>query len=109
MTKDSKIVNPFSNLLGLYTSEVEKMQPVVKQGINDVFSVYQKLWTKLTQLQKDAIIKLSGNDLTASYIENSKVLGDKMIQLQKETFQVITDLGFTNWLTIIDASKKFNF
>jgi hypothetical protein len=109
MTKDSKIVNPFPNLFGVYTKEVEKMQPLVKQGINDVFAVYQKMWTAITHLQKEAIIKGSGNYSTASYIENAKVVGDKMIQLQKETSQAIADLSFRNWLTMIDASKKFNF
>lgn len=103
----SKNNNPFSGLFQFYGNQVEKLQPVIKQGIDDVYTVYNKVWTEGMKLQSDTIKKWTGNESNSTYTDHAKEFGSKIIQVQKESTHAIADIGLKSLLSVIETFKKF--
>ena len=46
MTTETNPDNPFANVFQFYFDQAEKLTPVIKQGVDDWFTVYTKIWTE---------------------------------------------------------------
>jgi hypothetical protein len=104
---NNKTQNSFINILQFYTRQIEKAEPVIKQGIDDLFAIYKKVWTEGSRLQQESIKKWLKNNTAVTYIENTKELGEKMIQIQQDSTHALADVSIKSLLSIIEASKKF--
>lgn len=106
MVNNANKNNTYSILLGFYTAQARKIEPVIKQGINDTFIVYNKLWTKGMNLQTEQIRKLAKDNTIVSYFENAKTFGERVITIQRDTAHAIADSALKSVLSIIEASEN---
>lgn len=108
MSAESKNNNPFSGLFQFYAGQAKKLDPIIGQGIDDAFSIYNKAWTEGMKLQSESIKRWTGNNALASYIENAKIFGEQLIQIQKDSTHAIVDTTMKSLLSMLDATKKFS-
>ena len=106
MANESKTGNTVTKILGFYESQLKKLQPVIKQGIEDAYRVYNKIWMEEMKLQDEAVKKWAKNDASSSYIQNTKLFGEQIIRIQKDTIHAIADITIKSVLSVIEASKK---
>lgn len=106
MTNESKTGNTFINILGFYESQLKKLQPVIEQGIEDAYRVYHKIWTEEMKLQNESVKKWTTNDAVSAYITNTKLFGEQLLNIQKDTNHAIADITIKSVLSVIEASKK---
>jgi hypothetical protein len=98
--------NPFSNIFQFYLDQAEKLTPVLKQGIDDWFTVYNKVWIEGMQLQGKLIQQLTGNTESIKFNEQAKNFGERIIDIQKEFSSSVMDVGLSGIKSIIEAAKK---
>jgi hypothetical protein len=98
--------NPFSNIFQFYLDQAEKLTPVLKQGIDDWFTVYNKVWIESMQLQGKLIQQLTGNTESIKFNEQAKNFGERIIDIQKEFSSSVMDVSLSGIKSIIEAAKK---
>ena len=106
MTTETKPGNPFANIFQFYFDQAEKITPVIKQGIDDWFTVYNKIWIEGMRLQSEWIKQWTGNKDSAFLTEQAKNLGEKIIEIQKELSTGMVNFGMKGVQSIIEAAKK---
>jgi hypothetical protein len=106
MATETNIDNPFANVFQFYFDQAEKMTPVVKQGIDDWFTVYGKIWTEGMRLQSELIKKITGNKESAAFSEQAKNFGEKLIQTEKEVSTAIIDISMKGVKAITETARK---
>jgi hypothetical protein len=106
MPNESKTGNTFVNILGFYESQLKKLQPVIKQGIEDAYHVYNKIWMEQIKLQDESVKKWARNDAASSYVQNAKIFGEQIIRIQKDTTHAMADITIKSVLSVIEISKK---
>ena len=106
MTTETKPGNPFANIFQFYFDQAEKITPLIKQGIDDWFTVYNKIWTEGMRLQSEWIKQWTGNKEGAAFSEQAKNLGVKIIEIQKELSTGILDVSMNGVKSILEAAKK---
>ena len=106
MSAETNPANPFANILQFYSSQAEKISPVLQQGIDDWFTVYNKIWTGGMKLQSDLIKQMTGSEQNNELAEQVKNIGVKVIDLQKEFSSGIVTAGMKGIKSIIDEAKK---
>jgi hypothetical protein len=106
MTTQKKSDNPFANVFQFYFDQAEKITPVIKQGIDDWFTVYNKTWIEGMRLQGEWIKQWTGNKEGAAFTEQAKKLGEKIIEIQKELSIGIVNVSMKGVKSIIEAAKK---
>ena len=106
MPTETNIDNPFANVFQFYLDQAEKITPVLKQGVDDWFTVYNKIWVEGMRLQSDLIKKWTGNKESAVFTEQVKNFGEKIIQTQKEVSIAVVDISLKSVQSITEASKK---
>jgi hypothetical protein len=98
--------NPFPDMFQFYLSQVEKMNPVVKQAIDDWFNVYKKIWTAGLRTQNGLFKKFAGNSINDDISEQAIVLGEKMLDLQRDLSTSVMNTGMKGIKAIMEAAKK---
>ena len=98
--------NPFANILQFYFDQAEKITPVIKQGIDDWFTVYNKIWVEGMRLQSEWIKQVTGNKESTVFNEQGKNLGEKIIEIQKELSAGMVTVGMKGVKSIIEATRK---
>ena len=98
--------NPFSNIFQFYLDQAEKLTPVFKQGIDDWFTVYNKVWIESMQLQGKLVQQLTGNTESVKFNEQAKKFGEKIIDIQKEFSNSMVNVGLNGIKSIIEAAKE---
>jgi hypothetical protein len=106
MTTETKPDNPFANIFQFYFDQAEKITPVIKQGIDDWFTVYNKIWTEGMKLQSEWIKQLTGNKESTFFTEQAKNLGEKIIEIQKEVSTGMVNVSMRGMKSILEAAKK---
>jgi hypothetical protein len=106
MITQKKSGNPFANVFQFYSDQAEKITPVIKQGIDDWFTIYTKIWTEGMRLQSELIQQVTGNKESASVTNQVKNLGEKIIEIQKELSTGIVNAGIKGIKSILEAAKK---
>ncbi len=106
MATEAKTSNPFTNIFKFYFDQAEKLTPVLKQGIDDWFTVYKKVWKEGMQLQNKLITQWTGNTESAALNEQAKNLGEKIIEIQKEFSSSMLNVSMKGVKSIIEAAKK---
>ena len=106
MANETNIDNPLTNVLQFYFDQSEKLSPVIKQGIDDWFTVYNKIWTESMRLQSELIKKWTGNKESAVFSDQVKNFGATIIQTQRDVTSSLVDIGLRSSKSIAAASKK---
>ncbi|MEO8763372.1 MAG: hypothetical protein ABI416_03755 [Ginsengibacter sp.] len=106
MSTETQTGNPFANILQFYSDQAEKITPTLKQGIDDWYTVYNKIWTEGMRLQSAWITQFTGTKESAAFNEQAKNLGENIIGIQKELSSGMLDVGLKGIRSIIDATKK---
>ncbi len=106
MSTQTNTENLFQNLFQFYFDEAEKMTPVLKQGIDDWFAVYNKIFTETMRLQSGFIKKLTGNNESAAFADQAKNLGEELIKTQKDVSTGLVDVGMKGIKSLKDIVKK---
>ncbi|MEO8414205.1 MAG: hypothetical protein ABI472_11130 [Ginsengibacter sp.] len=106
MTNETNGDNPLANVLEFYFEQSEKLSPIIKQGIDDWFTVYSKIWTEGMRLQSELIKKWTGNKESAVFSEQVKNFGATIIQTQRDVTTSLVDIGMKSGRSIAVASKK---
>ena len=106
MVSETKPVNPFTNIFQFYLNQSEKIEPVVNQGIDDWFTVYNKIWIEGMRLQSEWVKQWTGNKESAEFAELAKNLGEKIIKIQKELSTGMVNIAMKSVKSIIEAVKE---
>ena len=106
MATETKPGNPFANIFQFYFDQAEKITPVIKQGIDDWFTVYNKIWTEGMRLQGEWIKQWTGNNESTVFTKQAKDLGEKIIEIQRELSTGMVNIGMKGVKSIIEAAKK---
>jgi hypothetical protein len=106
MSTETNPTNPFATILQFYSSQAEKISPVLQQGIDDWFTVYNKIWTGGMKLQSDLIKQVTGTEQNNELSEQLKNIGVKVIAMQKEFSSNLVNAGMKGVKSIIEAAKK---
>ncbi len=106
MANQSRPDNIFINILGFYESQLKKIQPILKRGIEDAYQVYKKIWMEQMKLQDESVKKWTTNDAASSYVQNTKLFGEQVLNIQKDTTHAVADITVKSILSVIEASKK---
>ena len=105
MRTETKSDNPFANIFQFYFDQAEKITPVIKQGIDDWFTVYNKIWIEGMKMQSVWIKQWTGNKESTVFTEQSKNLGEKIIEIQKEFCTGMVNVGMKGVKSFIEAAK----
>ena len=106
MPTETETGNPFANIFQFYSDQAEKITPVINQGIDDWFTIYNKMWSEGMRLQSDWIRQWAGNKESAHFSAQARNLGESIIQIQKELSTGIVNVGMKGIQSIIDAVRK---
>jgi hypothetical protein len=106
MATETKPGNPFANIFQFYFDQAEKITPVITQGIDDWFTVYNKIWTEGMRLQSEWIKQWTGNKESTVFAKQAKDLGEKIIEIQRELSTGMVNIGMKGVKSIIEAAKK---
>jgi hypothetical protein len=108
MTTETKPGSPFTNIFQFYFDQAEKITPVIKQGIDDWFTVYNKIWIEGMKLQSEWTKQWMGNKESAAFTEQAKKLGEKIIAIQKELSIGIVNVSMKGVKSVLEAARKSN-
>ena len=106
MVSEKKPANPFANIFQFYLNQSEKIEPVINQGIDDWFTVYNKIWIEGMRLQSEWVKQWTGNKESAEFSEQTKHLGEQIIKIQKEISNGMVNIAMKSVKSIIEAVKE---
>ena len=99
--------NPIANIFQFYFDLADKITPVIKQGIEDWFTIYSKLWTEGIRLQGEWLKQFTVDNNTSNFTDPAKEFGEKVTETQKNVTTNIVDAAMENVKTFKEASDKF--
>ena len=106
MATQTNTDNPLGNIFQLYLNLAEQTAPVIKQGIEDWFTVYSKLWTEGFRMQSEWLKQFTGNTDSAGFTEKAKDFGEKVMEAQKNVSTDMVDTAVKGAKSFKEAARK---
>ena len=106
MSNETRVDNPLAGMFKFYVDLSEQMAPVVKQGIEDWFTVYTKLWTETLKMQGDFLGQVTGMKRSADFTNQAKDFGEKVMETQKNVSTDVVDTTLKGVRSFKAAAKR---